>query len=103
LVLLGALGSAAGVWGGFFYEYQPSPRLRVIGAPVPMAFFHLEGPPSEEVWVDFVDEFPLLVAASNPVLLALLFASPVGLCFHIWCRRRNATSRADGAPGARGA
>src|ERR1700722_3102841 len=31
-------GAGLGVWGGFFFEYQPSPRLRVFGAPVPAAF-----------------------------------------------------------------
>src|SRR4051794_19721681 len=58
-------GAALGVWGGFFFEYQPSPRLRVFGAPVPAAFFHWEGPPGEEQWVDFVTPAPALFAASN--------------------------------------
>ena len=81
-------GAALGIWGGFFFEYQLSPRLRVFGAPVPAAFFHLEGPPGQEVWVDFITPAPLLFAASNVALLALLAACPLGLAF--WVRSRGA-------------
>jgi hypothetical protein len=80
-------GAALGVWGGFFFEYQPSPRLRVFGAPVPAAFFHWEGPPGEEQWVDFITPVPLLIAGSNVVILALLAACPVGLVG--WLRDRS--------------
>jgi hypothetical protein len=60
-------------------------RLRVFGAPVPAAFFHLEGPPGEEQWVDFITPAPLLFAASNVPLLGLLVACPVGLVFWVRC------------------
>jgi hypothetical protein len=80
-------GAAAGVWGGFFFEYRPSPRLRVLGAPVPAAFFHWEGPPGEEQWVGFITPAPLLSAASNVALLALLAGCPVGVvCWLAWRR-----------------
>jgi len=82
--LLWAGGVALGIWGGFFFEYQPSSRLRVIGAPVPGAFFHLEGPPGEEQWVDFITPEPLLFAGSNVLLMPLLLASPIGLVFRLW-------------------
>jgi hypothetical protein len=80
-------GAALGVWGGFFFEYQPSPRLRVFGAPVPVGFFHWEGPPGEEQWVDFVPAAPLLLATSNIPIMALLLACPIGLAFWVWSWR----------------
>lgn len=79
LVSAWASGAALGVWGGFFFEYQPLPDLRVVGAPIPAAFFHWEGPPGEEQWVDFITPAPLLFASSNVVIIALLAACPVGL------------------------
>jgi hypothetical protein len=78
------VGAALGVWGGFFFEYQPSPHLRVFGAPVPAGVFHWEGPPGEEQWVDFVTPEPLLFAGSNVPLIALLLACPIGLVFWVW-------------------
>jgi hypothetical protein len=77
-------GAAVGLWGGFFFEYQPSPRLRVFGAPVPAAFFHWEGPPGEEQWVDFITPAPLLFAGSNVPIMALLCGCPVGAMFWVW-------------------
>ena len=74
-------GAALGVWSGFFFEYRPSVRLRVLGAPVPAAFLHWEGPPGEEQWVDFITPAPLLFAASNVVILAFLAGCPVGLVY----------------------
>jgi hypothetical protein len=78
-------GAALGVWSGFF-EYQPSPRLRVVGAPVPAAFFHWEGPPGEEQWVGFITQAPVLFAVSNVAILALLAGGPVGLAFWVVSR-----------------
>lgn len=75
---------AVGVWGGFFFEYQASPRLRVFGAPVPAGFLHLEGPPGEEQWIDYVTPEPLLFAGSNIVIMAMLTSCPIGLVFWIW-------------------
>jgi hypothetical protein len=42
------LGAGLGVWSGFFFEYQPSPKLKMLGAPVPVVVFQLEGPPGKE-------------------------------------------------------
>jgi hypothetical protein len=77
-------GAGLGVWGGFFFEYQPSPDLRVFGAPIPAAFLHWEGPPGKEQWVDFITPVPLLFAGSNIAILALLAALPVGFVFVLW-------------------
>src|SRR4051794_14848749 len=79
-------GAVLGVWSGFYFEYRPEPKLRIFGAPIPAAFFHLEGPPGQEQWVDFITPAPLLFAGSNVVILALLAACPVGLVF--WLHRR---------------
>ena len=65
-------GAACGVWSGFFFEYRPSPQLRIQGVPVPVVAFHWEGPPGNEHWVDFVSPAALLFALSNVVLIALL-------------------------------
>lgn len=73
------IGAALGVRSTFFFEYSVSPRVRVIGAPVPAATFLLEGPPGEEQWVDYVAPAPLVL--SNILLIALLLACPVGLLF----------------------
>ncbi len=90
-------GAPLGAWGGIFVEYQLSPTLRVFGAPVPHAFFHLEGPPGEERWIDFITPAPILFAASNVPILALLAACPVGLLFWVWDWR----SRPGGRPRGR--
>jgi hypothetical protein len=86
-------GAALGVWGGFFLEYELSTELRVHGAPVPAAFFHQEGPPGQEQWIDFISSAPLVCAGSNVVILALLAACPVGWVF--WLRRWQAPSGAE--------
>ena len=86
LIVAWAIGMGLGVKGGFFLEYRPLPQLRVFGAPIPAAFFHLEGPHGDEQWVDFITPAPLLFAGSNIVIVGLLGACPVGLVF--WFRRR---------------
>jgi hypothetical protein len=93
LILAWAIGAGLGVKGGFFFEYRPSPALRVAGAPIPGAFFHREGPPGQEQWVDFITPAPLLFAGSNIVIVALLAACPIGLVFWL-CTRTRAGSRA---------
>ena len=76
-----SIGAAIGFWSGFFFEYQPSPHLRVCGFPVPGAFFHWEGPPGEEDWVDYITPAPLTFAGSNILIVSLATALPVGLLF----------------------
>jgi len=85
LVVAWLVGGALGVWSGFFFEYQVSPTLRVAGAPVPAAFFHWEGPPGEERWIDFITPAPVLFAGSNIVILAMLLPWWVATLFLI-CR-----------------
>jgi len=89
VLMLWTAGIVIGIWGGFFFEYQSSPTLRVIGAPVPVGFFHLEGPPGNQQWIDFITPAPLLFASANVVLMPLLLASPAGLVFWLRCRNRS--------------
>jgi hypothetical protein len=77
-----------GVWSGFFFEYQASPTLRVFGFPVPAAVFHYEGPPGQEQWIDFITPAPILFAASNTFIIAMLAACPMGLAFWLWPESR---------------
>lgn len=83
LTVAWAVGAGLGFVGGFFFEYRPLPEFRVAGAPIPAAFFHWEGPPGHEQWVDFITPAPLLFAGSNVVILGLLAACPVGLAFRL--------------------
>ncbi len=80
IALCGAwiLGAAVGVIGTF-HEFQPSPKLRVVGRPMPVVIFQLEGPPGQEQWIDFVSPLGPLVIGVNAGSLALLAGLPVGL------------------------
>jgi hypothetical protein len=91
VLMLWAVGTAVGVWGGFFFEYQPSSKLRILGAPVPVVAFQLEGTPDDQHWVDFVTPAPLLFAVANVVLVPLLLGCPVGLVFSLRDRRKQDT------------
>ena len=87
LAVAWAVGAGLGVWSGFFFEYQASATLRVFGFPVPAAFFHYEGPPGQEQWIDFITPAPLLFAGSNIFIVGMLAACPVGLAFWGLCAR----------------
>jgi hypothetical protein len=85
--LVGCVGSgfALGVWLGFFFEYQPEPKFRVIGCPVPVVCFVLEKDrDGEEHWVDYVTPVPLFFATSNVVLLSIVSIYPVWLANTLW-------------------
>jgi hypothetical protein len=81
-----AVGTIIGVWGGFFFEYQASSRPRISGAPVPAAFFHLEGPPGNQQWIDFITPAPLLLAGVNVLLMPSLLACPKGIVFLLFAK-----------------
>lgn len=99
LAIAWLVGAAAGFWSGVYYEYQPSPTLRVFGAPVPHAYFHLEGPPGEEKWMDYITEAPVFFAGSNVFIMAVVAACPIGLIYAIRCLigRRSSTLKPSGA------
>lgn len=48
--LLALSGIALGVWAGTHFEYEPNPKTRILGFPVPLAVFILE----DGQWIDFV-------------------------------------------------
>jgi hypothetical protein len=83
-----AAGAGIGVWSGFFLEYQATPTLRVFGFPISAAFFHYEGPPGQEKWIDFIMPAPILFAGSNIFILGMIAACPVGLAFWLWSVHR---------------
>jgi hypothetical protein len=87
LILAWVVGASVGVWSTFSFEYYLSPKTRVLGAPMPIGFFHLEGPPGEEQWADYISMNMLLVAGANVIAVALLAPCPVGLAFWLWCRK----------------
>lgn len=91
-----AIGFSLGVWFGFFFEYQPSPRLRIISCPVPVVAFALEtDADGKECWTDFVSPVPELFAMSNVVLFSLVSVYPVWLANVFW---RVALKRRSGWP-----
>jgi len=57
------IGVALGVWLALFVEYHWGARMRVIGFPVPVCFFHLE----DGNWIDYLIPTPMqwLGAAAN--------------------------------------
>jgi hypothetical protein len=68
---------------------------------VPAAFFHLEGPPGDEQWVDFITPAPELFALANVPLLALAAGCLVGMVAlpFFWKRPRiGQTPPADSTP-----
>jgi hypothetical protein len=66
-------GLALGIWFAFFFEYQPSGRIKFASFPMPLVFFVWE----EDRWTDFVTPpmvmYPGLVAnVASTVALVLL-------------------------------
>lgn len=95
LLLMWTAGTGCGVYGAIFFEYQPSPTLRVIGAPIPGALFRLEGPPGAQQWADYVFPNPLLTLFANVVLPPLFVGGLFGLVFWWTHRRRSAPLPAE--------
>ena len=83
-LLLGGLAAAA--WGAFFVEYQVSPTLRIAGAPVPVAFFHLEN----GNWVDFIVGPGLLM---DFIIVPSLVTMPASASLIVRQRRRRRADR----------
>ncbi len=71
-------GAAAGVYFGFFFQYQVSPRLQVFSFPVPAGFLVLERyDDGTERWTDFITPAPVLFAGANIPLLACAAVLPI--------------------------
>ena len=71
------VGSVAGVWLAFDFEYQVSPRMRLASFPVPLAFFRLE----DGRWVDYVPPPPVIYAglAANVIANEAIAVVPLFL------------------------
>jgi hypothetical protein len=95
LIAIWILGAAFGIYGGFFLEYQVTPRVRVAGAPVPAVYFFREGPPGDPRYTAR-GHAPLLFAASNVVIVPAVLAMPFGFIY--WVITMDAKSRLEAAP-----
>ena len=90
-----AIGIVSGVWFGFFFEYQPFPRLRIIGCPIPVVVFALEtDADGNQCWTDFVSPVPWFFAISNVFLFSFVSIYPVWLANVLW---RTASQRQWGS------
>jgi hypothetical protein len=81
LAIASLFGAILGIWCGLEFEYRPSQTVRVLGFPMPIAVFHLEGGGADEQWIDFVSPFPVVNAIGNAFFILFLSAIPVGLAF----------------------
>ncbi len=86
---LATVGLALGIWLGAT-EYPVGTTLRMIGIPIPFAFFHWEG----GAWYDFVNS-PLLMCdayAVNAVCWSAAAISPVTVSL-IWHHAKGNASK----------
>ncbi len=77
LLLTSLAGLAAGIWCGFFCEYQPSERLKVYSFPFPIGIWHLEN----GQWVDYVSPYGILVGLLDVVVVGLACVLPVASAY----------------------
>jgi len=71
-VVLGACGTALGIWCAFYCEYHLGARYRVGSFPIPVVFFHLE----DGDWVDFpVPKFQAWSALFTNVITIIALAT----------------------------
>ena len=84
-------GIAAAVWCTFYLEYQPSPTLRIVGFPVPIAVFELRN----GQWSDYVGGPGLFV---DLVAVPALVAMPLSLVLLVRAIRRRNAGRPRGFP-----
>lgn len=71
------VGAVAGCWLGFVFEYRVSSTLRVVGCPLPLAFFKWE----HDHWTDFITPAPLLNGVINVIVITLLALAPLNIIF----------------------
>jgi len=85
------VGCITGVWCTFFFEYQPSAGLRILGFPMPVMIFKLQN----GNWVDYVGG-PLMFV--NLIIVPALIAMPLSLALFIRRIRRRNAERTRGFP-----
>jgi hypothetical protein len=81
-----AIGIGVGAWGGTQLEYHPNPKTRVLGFPVPLVVFVLEG----ENWTDFVPPTPVQygAVAANVLAAVAVVLIPLAITARILGRRK---------------
>ena len=67
-----------------FFTWKMGTKLRLEGAPIPVAVFQLEGPPGEERWTDFVSPNPFFFGCVNVFLTVCSAICLVGIIFIFW-------------------
>jgi hypothetical protein len=87
LAVLFVAGASLGVWLAFFFEYQPSQRMRVMSFPLPIVFFVWE----EDRWTDFVtpDYYVYPALAANVCVITAACVTPLLALFTILHPRRS--------------
>jgi hypothetical protein len=85
-------GLALGIWLAFSFEYQASPRMRVVSFPLPIVFFVWE----EDRWTDFVtpDWYMYPALAANVCITTVICAIPVLTAFLLRQRQHRKEPRA---------
>ncbi len=86
------IGVGLGSWSGTQLEYHPNPKVRVLGFPVPLVVFVLEG----ENWTDFVPPTPVqygavaanVLTAVAVVLIPLAISARITGGKKVTCPRR---------------
>ena len=68
-------GVGAGWWLGFKFTYYAHSELQILGCPLPLVAFQLEG----DRWVDFVMPIPLMNASLNLIIITLLAVAPLNI------------------------
>lgn len=82
--LLALTGFGLGVYCTIGIEYMADPKLRVVGFPMPIVMFELEG----ARWVDFPNDFGPIVFAINVLLFDFVLLLPLSILaffrFGLW-------------------
>jgi hypothetical protein len=90
LAVLFVAGASLGVWLAFFFEYQPSHRMRVMSFPLPIVFFVWE----EDQWTDFVtpDYYVYPALAANVCTMTAVCITPLLALFAVLHPQRSKES-----------
>jgi hypothetical protein len=84
LAILLVAGGVGGVWAAM-HEWQPTERLRVIGFPLAVGVWKLEG----DQWIDYVSPLGPLVPLFNVVAFLIASVLPLSVAYavrRLWVR-----------------